>query len=92
MPRGTFVALVGAYAILFVLSSAWTAWQVLAHGHAGADAPMFPAMSLGALTAVLLWTWLGSKTTLRGPVVALGSTLNFLAVTLGVLAAWFLTG
>lgn len=40
----------------------------------------------------LAGAWLGSKTTLSVPAVALASTLGFLAITGSALAAWFLLG
>lgn len=90
MKRETFAALAGTFIVLFVLSASWTAFQVHSRGVSHADAPVFPAMSLGALTSVLLWQVLSTKDIWNTALAWSAIVLNWALVTVGALTAWFL--
>lgn len=90
MPKETFVAISGAFASLFVLTTVWTAWQVGTHGADQVSAPIFPAMTLGALVAVLVMKVGTDRERSRAPIMAAAAALSFVVVSLGALAAWFL--
>jgi len=90
MKKETFVALTGMFAILLVLSSMWTAYQLYSAGISQADAPVFPAMALGALSSVILWRVLDSKDSWHTGMAVGATALNCILVVVGCLAAWFL--
>lgn len=46
------VALLGAFGILILLTTAWTGWQVATHRAEGVSASAFPSMTFGALVCV----------------------------------------
>lgn len=90
MRKKTFAALAGTYGILFLLTTAWTAWQIATHGAENVSAPVFPAMALGALAGVVVIRIRGNR---RGPATLaspLAAIVSFAAVAAAGLRVWFL--
>lgn len=90
MSGRTFVALSGTYGILFLLTTAWTAWQVATHGAENISAPVFPAMALGALVCVVVMKVGGDRRGQTTPATASAWVVSFAAVAAAGLCVWFL--
>lgn len=90
MSKNTFVALAGSYGIVFLLTTAWTAWQVAAHGTQDVRSPIFPALTLGALVGVVVLKVGSDRRRRTTPAIALLALASFAVVTFGVLGVWLL--
>ncbi|AWH95922.1 hypothetical protein [Dietzia psychralcaliphila] len=90
MARETFVALAGAFAVLFLVTTVWTAWQVNTHGADQVSAPVFPAMTLGALLAVVVMKFGSNRGGSRALIALVAAVISFALVTFVSLGAWFL--
>ena len=90
MRKKTFAALAGTYGILFLLTTAWTAWQIATHGAANVSAPVFPAMALGALVGVVVIRIRGNRQGQATLATALAAIVSFAAVAAAGLWGWFI--
>ena len=90
MREKTFLALSGAFGILFVFTTAWTAWEVATHGAEEVSAPVFPAMALGALVSVVVMRVGSAHRALSNTATAFAGIVFFAAVPVAGLSAWFL--
>ncbi|UVE95966.1 hypothetical protein [Dietzia sp. B32] len=88
--KKTFAALAGTYGILFLLTTAWTAWQIATHGAANVSAPVFPAMALGALVGVVVIRIRGNRQGQATLATALAAIVSFAAVAAAGLWGWFI--
>ncbi|MVZ89024.1 hypothetical protein GQF49_00745 [Microbacter sp. ANSKLAB05] len=91
MEEKTFVALSGAFGLLFLSSTAWTAWEVATHGAEKISAPVFPALTLGALVGVVVMRIGRSHLALSTAATALVGAMSFATATAAGLWVWFLT-
>ncbi|MEV8221802.1 hypothetical protein AB0P16_04970 [Dietzia maris] len=91
MRKKTFAALAGTYGILFLLTTAWTAWQIATHGTENVSAPVFPAMALGALVGVVVMRIRGKRRGQATLASALAAIVSFAAVAAAGLCVWFLS-
>lgn len=83
--RNTLLRLFG---FLFVLSTVWLGIEVARVGVADVRPPVFPAMCVGAVVAVVLVERLSRRRTGSGAAAALLAVVIFTVMTASILAAW----
>jgi len=90
MRERTFVALFGAFGILFLITTVSMAREVSTHGAKEVSAPVFPAMALGALVSVVVMRVGSAHRGLSNTATAFAGIVFFAAVPGAGLSAWFL--
>ena len=89
--KKTFSALAGTYAVLLIIATAWSAWQIAAHGAENVSAPVFPAMALGALLGVVVMRIRSNRQGQATLATALAAIVSLAAVAAAGLWVWFLS-